>query len=129
MSGIKKKLEILNKNIELNKLIYEIKTFLKKCTDPFDYATYTIHEFPEDKLKIFKIEYGIKNPTTKFFVVIKGDSNNLQILDHVPTDYASLAQTFLISETMFLPRILNAKLFHNKLWKFIENTVKSLEKQ
>ena len=127
LNDFKTKLEISNKNIDLNKLSLEIETFLKKSDDPFDYAEYSIHEFPEDKLKVFKIEYGIKSPTTKFLVVIEGDSNNLKISDHLSRNYATYAEILLISHVLFLPKLVNAKVYHVKLWQHIEETVQSLE--
>lgn len=83
--------------------------------------------FPEKKLKVFKIDYGMKRPTTKFLVVIEGDSNQLQILDQLPTNYGTYAAALLVSPVVFLPNIINAQAFYNKLWAFIESTVKSLE--
>ena len=127
LNNYQKRLEILNKNIDLNKLTAEIEKFLKKSDDPFDFATYTIHEFPEKKLKVIKIDYGMKRPTTKFLVVIEGDSNQLQILDQLPTNYGTYAAALLISPVLFLPTIINAQVFYNNLWAFIESTVKSLE--
>jgi len=127
LSVYKKKLEVLNKNIDLTKLTSEIETFLKKSDDPFDYATYTIREFPEDKLKVFKIEYGIKSPTTKFFIALDGDSNNLIIADHPIRNYKAYAEILLVLQEFGLPKLFNAKAFYSKLWKFIEDTVKSLE--
>ena len=127
LNEAKKKLEILNKNIDLEKLNFEIENFLKKSDDPYDYAEYTIHEFPEDKLKVFKIEYGIKSPITKFLIVIEGDSNNLRISDHLTRNFVAYAEILLISHVLFLPALVNAKAYYVKLWQHIENTIKSLE--
>jgi hypothetical protein len=121
-----KRLEVLNKSIDVNKLASEIAKFLTKSDDPFDYCTYTYHELAEKKLRVFKIEYGFKSPTTKFLVVIEGDSNQLQILDHLPPNYADYAATLLVSFAVFLPSIINARVFYNKLWAFIEDNVTAL---
>ena len=127
LNEAKKKLEKLNKNIDLEKLNSAIENFLKKSDNPYDYAEYTIHEFPEDKLKVFKIEYGIKSPTTKFLIVIEGDRNNLRISDHLTRNFVTYAEILLISHVLFLPALVNAKVYYAKLWQHIENTVKSLE--
>jgi hypothetical protein len=111
----------------LSKLTTEIEKFLNKPADISNYATFTVHDFPEKKLKVFKIEHGVRRPTTKLLVVIVGDSNNLQILDRLPTNYAAYAAGILISAPIFLPDIINAKVFYNKLWEFIARTVKALE--
>ena len=127
LDNYQKQLEIVSKNIDLVKLTFEIEKFLSKTDDPFNYCTYTIHNFPENKLKVFKIEHGMKRPTTKLLIVIEGDSNNLRILDRLPTNYAAIAGAILISFPIFLPGIINARAYHAKLWEFIAKTVKSLE--
>lgn len=121
------RLEILGKNIDLRKLSAEIEKFLTKSSDPFDFNTYTIHDFPEKQLKVFNIDYGLRKPTTKFLVVIEGDSNHLRILDRLPTNYAAYAQALLISPIIFFPTVINAQVFYNRLWEFIVRIVKSLE--
>jgi len=124
----KKRLEILNKNIDLDKLISKIEEFLKKLDDPFDYATYTIEEFPEEEIKIVKIEYGMKSPTSRFFVILKGNNDDLSISDHLPTNYGAYAEMLGIGVMFGLPKLFNAKAFHSKLWKKIEELVAELEK-
>lgn len=128
LNKYQKRLEISNKNIDLSKLSTGLEKFLNRSDDPDYFATYTIHEFPENKLKVFKIDYGMRRPTTKLLVVIEGDSNHLQILDYLPTNYAVYAQALLVSWVIFAPNIINAQVYYNRLWEFIESTVKSLER-
>ena len=126
LSDAKKKLEILNKNIDLEKLYSEIEIFLKKSDDPFDYAEYKIYDLPENKGKYFKIEHGMKRPTAKFAILIEGDENNLRIYDHIPKNHPLFAE-FVISDIGVVYKYINAQSFKNKLWNFVMKTVESLE--
>ena len=121
-----KKIEIVNKNIDLEKLCSEIENFLKKSDDPFDYAEYKIFELPENKGKYFKIEHGMKSPTAKFVIVIEGDENNLRIYDYIPKNHALFAE-FVITDIGAVYKYINAQSFKNKLWSHVVKTVESLE--
>jgi hypothetical protein len=124
---LKKRLELANKSIDISKLVAGIESFLTKSDDPFDANIYSLYDFPEKNLKVFKIEHGMRKPRTTFLVVIEGNSNDLRILDHLPTNYANYAAALLISTVIFFPSIINAQVFYNKLWDFIEKTAVSLE--
>jgi len=120
-SKFERKLEFNNKNIDIAKLTKQIENFLKNSNNSYDLVVYSIHEFPEKKLKIFKIEYGVKNPTMKFVITIEGDENSLKIFDHIPEDCAAWLE-LEVFRSGFFQNSINVTTYYNKLWEHIEKT-------
>ena len=120
-------LEFNGTKIDFQKFVSEIKNYLEKNDNPFDYTTYTILELPENKGICFKIEYGSKNPTFTFYITLEQIDYSLKIFDHIPSNYSAWAEIGTLPG-FHLHKAFNSRVFRINLWNFIEKSGRTLEK-
>lgn len=123
-----KNLEIVGKNVDLKLLSDKIQRFLKDSNkSAFDYSTFKVESLPDSNGFCILIEYGMKNPTTNFAVVVEGEPNNFKIHEDIDKVEVAAVAALNFFRPFGIADIGNASFFYQKFWKFVETTVPLLE--